>query len=98
MFSDILQMVAGIKLQEYIQYFEKANVEVNSKLFSQFSVIYGAISMCVFMHTTMHSYIEMVEVHPYNASDLLLKILKRMEIFIDCRHYDFYDNLYRAPT
>ena len=32
--------------------------------------------MCVFMHTTMHSYIEMVEVHPYNASDLLLKILK----------------------
>ena len=76
MFSDILQMVAGIKLQEYIQYFEKANVEVNSKLFSQLSVIYGAISMCVFMHTTMHSYIEMVEVHPYNASDLLLKILK----------------------
>ena len=81
MFSDIIQMVAGIKLQEYIKYFEPGVANSNARLLSQFSVIYGAMSMCVFMHTTMHSYIEMVEVHPYNASDSLLKILKGWKYF-----------------
>ena len=81
-FSDTLHLAAGIKLQEFILFFQSS--ENGDKNFwaifvSQCTIIYGGISLFVFLNTAMESYIEMVEVHPYNAKKKTIRFLSMIK-------------------
>ena len=76
--ADTLQLVVGIKLQEYILYFasgEEKSYDPGAIIFAQFLAVSVFISLFVFLNTAMESYIEMIEVHPYNATKNLLRVL-----------------------
>ena len=72
----------GCSEKQFIMFFE-SNIDSNENenagatILAFISVIYGTISLLNFLNHSFESYIEIIEVHPFNGGKRLIKFLAR---------------------
>eukprot|EP00943_MAST-04B_sp_MAST-4B-sp1_P008643 g8643.t1 len=88
--ADTMHLYAGMELKSFIMYFESSLDDSEAKntgavILTYLAIIYGIFSLLQFLYDAMESYIEIIDVAPYNGGKRLMTWLtrwKKLAIFL----------------
>eukprot|EP00944_MAST-04C_sp_MAST-4C-sp1_P009378 g9378.t1 len=84
--ADTMHLYAGMELKNFIMYFESslddnASENAGAVILAFMAICYGIFSLLQFLYDAMESYIEIIDVAPYNGGKRLMTWLTRWKKF-----------------